>query len=76
MTYGTNKPIKSQLATGEHLLNNLKRSKNYNDNMFSIIFKGRNMYHLKVLESLFIKINKPSLCKLKFVYNSNLFKLL
>ena len=51
--------------------------------MFSIVCKGRNMYHLSVLESLFIKTNKPSLCKQKFyclkikiVYNSNVFKLL
>ena len=76
MTYGTNKPIKSQLAIGEHLLNNLEFSKKYNDNMFSIVFKGRNMYHSSVLESLFIKPNKPSLCKQKVLYNSNLFKLL
>ena len=76
MTYGTNKPIKSQSAIGEHLLNNLECAKNYNDNKFSIVCKGRNMYHLSVLESLFIKTNKPSLCKQKLVYNSNLFKLL
>ena len=42
--------------------------------MFSIVCKGRNMYHLSVLESLFIKTNKPSLCKQKFVYNFKLFK--
>ena len=44
--------------------------------MFSIVCKGRNMYHLSVLESMFIQTNKPSLCKQKFVYNSNLFELL
>ena len=76
MIYGTNKPIKSQSAIGEHLLNNLECAKNYNDNMFSIVCKGRNMYHLSVLESIFIKTSKPSLCKQKFVYNSNLLKLL
>ena len=26
-------------------------------------------------ESLFLKTNKPSLCKQKFVYNSNMFRL-
>ena len=76
MTYGTNKLIKSQSAIGEHLSNYLECSKIYNDSMFSIICKGRNMYYLSVLESLFEKTNKPSLCKQKFVYNSNLFKLL
>ena len=44
--------------------------------MFSIVGKGRNMYNLSFLESLFIKTNKTSLCKQKFVYNSNLLKLL
>ena len=58
MIYGTNKPIKSQTTIGEHLLNNLECAKNYNDNMFSIVCKGRNMYHLSVLESIFIKTNK------------------
>ena len=33
--------------------------KNYNYNMFSIVCKGSNMYHLSVIESLFIKTNKP-----------------
>ena len=31
--------------------------------MFSVFSKGHNMYHLGVLESLFIKTNKRSLCK-------------
>ena len=48
---GTNKLIKSKLAIGEHLLNNLECSKNYNYKMFSIACKGRNMYHLSVIES-------------------------
>ena len=61
MIYGNNKPIKSQSAIGEHLLNNLECAKNYNYNMFSIVCKGRNMYHLNVLESMFKKTNKPSL---------------
>ena len=76
MSNGQNKPTKSPSAIGEHLLNNLECSKNYNDNKFSIISKGRNVYHLSVLESLFIKTYKPNLCKQKFVYNSNLYKLL
>ena len=76
MINGQNKPIKSPSAIGDHLLNNPDCSKHYSDNKFSIISKGRNLYHLSVLESLFIKTYKPNLCKQKFVYNSNLFKLL
>ena len=51
MTYGTNKPKKSQSAICEHFLNNLEYSKNYNDNMFFIVCKGNNLYHLSVLDS-------------------------
>ena len=57
------------MAIGEHLLNNLECSKNYKDKMFSIVCKRRNMYHLSVLEFLFINSNKPSLCEQKSVYN-------
>ena len=57
------------------MLNILECSKNYNDNMFSIVGKGRNMYNLSFLESLFIKTNKPRLFK-KNVYYSILFNLL
>ena len=66
MEKGTSKPIKSISAIGQHLLNNLDCSKNYNDNRFSIVTRGRNSYHLCVLESLFIKTVKPNLCKQHF----------
>ena len=51
MTFGTNRPIKSQSAIGVHLLNNLECLKNYNDNIFLIVSKELIMKHLKVLES-------------------------
>ena len=76
MANGDNKPNKSPSTIGDHLLNNLECSKYYNDDKFSIITKGRNLYHISLLESLFIKTNQPKLCKEKFVYNSNLYNLL
>ena len=76
MKTGLNKPSNNSSAIAEHLLNNIDCSKNYNDSRFSILSKARNLYHLSVLESLFIKTFKPKLCKQKFVYKSNLYKLL
>ena len=43
------KPTKSPSTIGDHLLNNPECSKNYNENRFKILTKGRNMYHLSVL---------------------------
>ena len=60
------KPDKSTSAIEQHLLN--KCSKNYNDNKFLIVTRGRNTYHLCVLETLFIKIAKRNLCKQHLVY--------
>ena len=65
------KPIKNSSAIRDHLLNCLECSKHYNDNKFIILTKGRNMYHLNVLEPPFIKTYKPKLCKQKFVCNTN-----
>ena len=72
----TSKHIKSISAIGQHLLNKIDCSKNYNDNRFLIVTIGRNSYHLCVLESLFTKIVKPNFCKQQIVYKSNLYKLL
>ena len=61
-------------AIGQHLFDNPNCAHNYNESMFSIVARGRNNFHLSVLESLFIKINKPVLCKQKlYVYNTLLF---
>ena len=40
-----NKPTKSPSAVGDHLLNNLECFKHYNDNKFTTLTKGRNIYH-------------------------------
>ena len=61
-------------AIGHHLINSPDCAKHYNDNMFSILARGRNNFHLSVLESIYIKTNKPYLCINKqFVYNNLLF---
>ena len=75
MANGDNKPNKSPSPIGDHLLINPECSKHYNDDKFSILTQGRNMYHPSVLESLFIETFKPRLCKEKLVYNSSLYRL-
>ena len=44
-----NKPTKSSSAIGDHLLNYPECSKHYYDNKFTILTKGRNIYHLSFL---------------------------
>ena len=64
-------------AIGKHLLSNPECARHYKDDMFSILSKGRNQFHLKTLESLFIKTMKPELCKQKqCVYKTVLFRML
>ena len=70
------KPIKSPSAITYNLLSYPECSIHYNGDKFTILTEGRNIYHLSVLVSLFIKTYEPKLCKQKFVYNTNLYKLL
>ena len=64
-------------AIGDHLLSNEECAKNYRDDMFSILARGRNQFHLKTLESLFIQTMNPNLCVQKqYVYKTILFKML
>ena len=64
-------------AIGQHLFDNPSCAQNYHNNRFSIVTRGRNNFHLNVLESLYIKINKPVLCKQKqYIYNTLLYNLL
>ena len=63
-------------AIGDHFINYPECSKNYNDNKFTMLTKGRTIYLLSVLDSLFIKTYKRKLCKQKLVYNTNLYKVL
>ena len=60
-------------AIGQHLLNNKKCAAQYDDNQFSILAKGRTLFHLSTLEATFIKMLKPELCRQKeFVYTLKL----
>ena len=63
----------STSAIGQHLLNNEKCASHYDDNQFSILAKGRTLFHLSTLEATFIKMLKPELCRQKkFVYTLKL----
>ena len=57
-------------AIAEHLCRNEKCGEKYSDDMFSVIARGRNAYHLSVLEACFIKSRSPILCKQKFIYKT------
>jgi hypothetical protein len=61
-------------AIAEHLLHNDECLRHYNRTMFSVVARGRNEFHLQVLESTFIAALEPVLCKQKkFVYELLLF---
>ena len=69
------KPIKSFKAETsfsaieQHLLQNPTCAREYNDNKFSILARGRISFYLSTLEATYIKTSKPNLCKQKeFVY--------
>ena len=67
--------VSAQSAISQHLLENDDCGKQYSPAMFTIITRGRNPFHLQVLESLHITTKKPPLCKQKqFVYSSILFR--
>ena len=64
-------------AVGQHLGKNAVCRDKYDDGRFGILTKGRNQFHLDVLEALFIQTLKPNLCLQKErVYNTILFKML
>ena len=59
-------PIVENLsAIGQHLLQNRICAREYNDNKFSILSRGRTSFHLSTLEATYIKTSKPNLCKRK-----------
>ena len=68
------KPIRSFKAETSfsaigHLLQNPTCAREYNDNKFSILARGRTSFHLFTLEATYIKTSKSKLCKQKeFVY--------
>ena len=60
-------------AIGQHLLDNRECASHCNDNKFSILARGRSLFHLFALEATSIKNLKPILCKQKeFVYSLKL----
>ena len=61
-------------SVAEHLMSNKECLEHYDDDRFTIIARGRNDYHLIVLESMFIMSLEPSLCKMQqFDYKLKLF---
>ena len=62
-------------AIGQHLLKNDQCAANYNDDQFFILDTARTPFHLSLLETSYIKVRRPYLCKQKeFVYTLKLFK--
>ena len=55
----------STSAIGQRLLKNEKCASHYDDNQFSILAKGRTLFHLFTLEATFIKILQPELGRQK-----------
>ena len=61
----------STSAIEQHLLNNEKCAY-YDDNHFSLLAKGKTLFHLSILETTLIKMLKSELCRLKeFIYTLN-----
>ncbi len=67
--------LKHDSAIGQHLLDNPICAENYSEDFFRIIGKARSLFHLGVLESVYIKTKRPVLCRQKeFVFSLGLFK--
>ena len=75
MCKNTNSKVNCQSAIGQHLITNPECAKTYRDANFRIIGKARSSFHLSVLESVYIKIRNPALCRQKeFVFSLGLIK--
>ena len=57
--------MKSDSAIGQHVITNRECAKTYTDDNCRIIGQARSSFHLCVLESVYIKTQKPALCKQK-----------
>ena len=56
-------------AIGQHFLQKPTCAREYGDNKFSILARGRTSFHLSTLKATYIKTSKPNLCKQKeFVF--------
>ena len=70
-----NSKINCESAIEQHLLTNPECAKTDTDGNFRIIGQARSSFHLSVLESFYIKIQNPVLCKQKdFVFSLRIFK--
>ena len=47
----------------DHLLKNQSCAANFSTDSFSIISRAHSLYHLKILETIHVRLRKPSLCK-------------
>ena len=72
----TRQSMKRRIATErQHLLTNPECTKTYTDDSFRIIGQARSSFHFNVLESVYIKIQNPVLCKQKdFIFSLGIFK--
>ena len=62
-------------AIGQHLLGNDQCALNYDNKRFSILATARSSFHLNLLETAYIKSQRPVLCRQKeFVYALKLFR--
>ena len=61
----SNPKMKYDSAIGQHLIKNLECAKTYTEDNIRIIGPARSSFHLSVLESVYIKTQKPVLCKQK-----------
>ena len=69
-----NAQINCDSAIGQHLLENPDCAKTYSDDNFRIIGQARSSFHLGVLESVYISMENPILCRQKeFVFSLGLF---
>ena len=67
--------MKNDSAIGEHVITNPGCAKTYTDDNFLVIGQARLSFHLKVLESVYIKTQNAVLYKQKeFVFLLGLFK--
>ena len=60
-------------AIGEHLLKINSCRTNYEDDCFSVLHRARDKIHLKVLEAIYIAINRPPLCRQLSTHILNIF---
>ena len=66
--------ISCDSAVGKHLLSNKSCAENCSEDNFRIFHKCRSTFQLKVMETIYLKLNDPDLCQQKeFVFLLSLF---